>query len=64
MSTYYTNVRFRVVLTHIPTGLQVERTSEFFRTERAAYESGVRYMRSRLAMLGYAPSLLKIEVEK
>lgn len=53
--------RFAVRITHEPTGITVTRTGQFFRTEREAYDSAMQYMRSRLAMLGYAPSLLKIE---
>lgn len=56
--------RFRVRITHEPTGIVVERTGQFFRTERAAYDSAMRYMRARLLMLGYAPSMLKIEQEQ
>lgn len=53
--------RFRIRLTHEPTGIAVTRTGQHFRTERAAYDDAMRYMRSRLAMLGYAPSMIKIE---
>jgi len=53
--------RFRVCITHEPTGLKVTRTWRHFRTERAAYADAMRYMRSRLAMLGYAPSMIRIE---
>jgi len=64
MTTRSTMERFRVCITHEPTGLTVTRTGRHFRTERAAYADAMRYMRSRLAMLGYAPSMLKIEQEQ
>lgn len=51
--------RFRVVVTHKPTGITATRTGEYFRTEREAHDSAIRYLRSRLVMLGYAPSMLR-----
>ena len=64
MTTQSSLERFRVRITHKPTGITVTRTGQYFRTERAAYDSAMRYMRARLSMLGYAPSMLKIEQEQ
>lgn len=61
MTTQSSLERFRVRITHKPTGITVTRTGQYFRTERAAYNDAMHYLRSRLAMMGYAPSMIRIE---
>ena len=53
--------RFQLTLEHIPTGVKITLSDPIFRTEREAYDAGMKYMRSRLAMLGYTPELIKVE---
>lgn len=45
--------RWSVKITHIPTGIEVVRTSWQFRNQHLARESAMKYLRSRLYMLGY-----------
>lgn len=51
-----------MVLTHEPTGISIRLTDRIHRTQHKARKAGMKYIRSRLAMLGYAPELLKVEV--
>lgn len=42
--------RFSVTVTHLPTGLKVTRNAGHHRTERAAYESAIRYLKNLVAI--------------
>lgn len=56
--------RFTIRLTHIPSGITATRDAFNFRTERAAYNSAMKYIKSRVYMLGHPPMKeadLKIE---
>jgi len=48
-------VRFAVRVTHKPTGISAMRDSNHFRTQRAAYDSAIKYIKSRIYMLGHEP---------
>lgn len=56
------HLKWSVVITHIPTGMVVERTSEFFRNQHQARDSAMRYLRSRLynMSLGFNPSEVEV----
>ena len=54
-------IKWYVRVTHVPTGITMTCTSEHFRLQYQARDAAIKYVKSRLAMLGYAPSLLKIE---
>lgn len=43
--------RWCIVITHIPTGITVTRTSQFFRNQHLARDSALRYLKSRLYLL-------------
>lgn len=47
--------RFTIRLTHVPSGITATRDAFHFRTERAAYNSAMKYIKSRIYMLGYPP---------
>lgn len=44
-----------VRITHKPTGITATRTQQFFRNQHLARESAMRYIRSRIYMLGHPP---------
>lgn len=48
-------LKFEVRVTHKPTGISASRDSNFHKTQRAAYDSAVKYIRSRIYMLGHPP---------
>lgn len=47
--------RFAIKVTHKPSGISAVRDSFHFRTERAAYTSALKYIKSRVYMLGQPP---------
>ena len=51
MTGYHPKWTLRV--THIPTGIIVDRSSEFFRNQHLARESALKYLKSRLYMLNH-----------
>lgn len=52
----YNRIKWAVRVTHTPTGISAERTSEFFRSQHLAKESAMRYVKSKLYFL-YAPEI-------
>lgn len=44
--------RWTVVVTHLPTGIEVVRTSDHFRQQRMARDAAMKYLRSKLWSLG------------
>ena len=51
----YRSNYWEIKITHKPTGISATRTQEHFRSQRAAHDSAIRYIRSRLYMLGHPP---------
>lgn len=51
----YNGNYWEVRITHLPTGISAIRTSQHFRYQREARESAMRYIKSRLYMLGHPP---------
>ena len=47
--------RFAIRVTHIPSGISATRDSQHFRTQDAAFKSAIKYLKSRIYMLGHAP---------
>ena len=47
--------RFTIRLTHVQSGITATRDAFHFRTERAAYSSAMKYIKSRIYMLGHPP---------
>jgi hypothetical protein len=48
---YYWSIK----VTHKPTGISATRTSGYFRSEKTAYDSAIKYIKSRVVMLGHNP---------
>lgn len=46
---------WQIQITHTPTGISALRSSQNYRTKEDARKSAMRYIRSRLYMLGYPP---------
>lgn len=49
------HAKFAVRVTHKTTGISATRDSNYFRTPRAAYDSCIKYIKSRIYMLGNPP---------
>lgn len=57
--------RWTLRVVHTPTGITVLRSSNVFRHQYQARDSAIRYMRSRLYMLGYGGTIEEeIEIEE
>lgn len=52
MTTYFNHPRWTVVITHLPTGIEVVRDSNHFRSQHMARDSAMRYLKSRLYAAG------------
>lgn len=44
--------KWTVVVTHLPTGIEVVRTSDHFRQQHTARDAAMKYLRSKLWSLG------------
>lgn len=53
--------RWEVKVTHIPTGIEVVRNSDVYRNRHLAKAAALKYLQSRLYMLGHNAAALKIE---
>lgn len=51
----YRSNYWEIRVTHLPTGISAERTSDNFRTQFIARDSAIRYLKSRIVMLGNPP---------
>lgn len=49
--------RWTLRVVHTPTGITVLRSSNIFRSQHHARDSAIRYLRSRLYMLGYGGTI-------
>lgn len=52
MATCLNRPRWTVVVTHLPTGIEVVRDSNHFRNQHMARDSAMRYLKSRLYAAG------------
>lgn len=52
MATCFSCPRWTVVITHLPTGIEVVRDSNHFRNQHMARDSAMRYLKSRLYAAG------------